>query len=74
VCQQPRPPDTPLTHPWHIYLKGGEFMEDLVAQVANVGFPIAVSIYLLVRVESKIESLTVSIYELAKVIEGLRSM
>jgi len=49
-------------------------MEDLVAQVANVGFPIAVSIYLLVRVESKIESLTVSIYELAKVIEGLRSM
>jgi len=49
-------------------------MEDLVAQVANVGFPIAVSIYLLVRVESKIESLTTSIYELAKVIETLRSM
>lgn len=47
-------------------------MDDLVAQVANVGFPIAVSIYLLVRVEAKIESLTASIYELAKVIEGIK--
>ena len=47
-------------------------MEDLVAQVANVGFPIAVSIYLLVRVETKMESLTASIYELAKVIESIR--
>ena len=47
-------------------------MDDLVAQVANVGFPIAVSIYLLVRVEAKIESLTSSIYELAKVIEAIR--
>ncbi|HHY70112.1 MAG TPA: YvrJ family protein, partial [Thermoanaerobacterales bacterium] len=43
------------------------------AQVANVGFPIAVSIYLLVRVEAKIESLTASIYELAKVIEGIKN-
>ncbi|MGB4130603.1 MAG: YvrJ family protein [Tepidanaerobacteraceae bacterium] len=47
-------------------------MQDLVAQVANVGFPIAVSIYLLVRLEAKMESLTASIYELAKVIEGIR--
>jgi len=48
-------------------------MEDLLAQVANVGFPIAVSIYLLVRLEAKLESLTASIYELAKVIEGIRN-
>ncbi len=48
-------------------------MDDLVAHVANVGFPIAVSIYLLVRVEAKIESLTASIYELAKVIEGIKN-
>ncbi len=48
-------------------------MDELVAQVANVGFPIAVSIYLLVRVEAKIESLTASIYELAKVIEGIKN-
>jgi hypothetical protein len=43
-------------------------MQEIVAQVANVGFPIVVSIYLLVRVEAKMESLTNSIYELAKVI------
>ncbi|NLU10339.1 MAG: YvrJ family protein [Tepidanaerobacter acetatoxydans] len=48
-------------------------MDELVAHVANVGFPIAVSIYLLVRVETKIESLTCSIYELAKVIEGIKN-
>lgn len=47
-------------------------MEDLVTQVANVGFPIAISIYLLVRVEAKIEGLTMSIYELSKVIESLK--
>lgn len=51
---------------------GGISMEDLAAQVANVGFPIAVSIYLLVRVEAKIENLTNSINELTKVIAAMR--
>ncbi|MCL6560284.1 MAG: YvrJ family protein [Firmicutes bacterium] len=46
-------------------------MQEIVAQVANVGFPIVVSIYLLVRVEAKIESLTNSINELSKVISKL---
>ncbi|NMB36088.1 MAG: YvrJ family protein, partial [Firmicutes bacterium] len=36
-------------------------MEKLIPIVANLGFPIAVSIYLLVRIEGKIESLTLSI-------------
>ena len=45
-------------------------MEEVFAMVANVGFPIGVSIYLLVRVEAKIESLTYSIHELAKAIEA----
>lgn len=48
--------------------KGDRAMQEIVAQVANVGFPIVVSIYLLVRVEAKMESLTNSINELAKVI------
>ncbi|ADL07253.1 YvrJ family protein [Thermosediminibacter oceani] len=48
-------------------------MEDFMAQVANVGFPIAVSVYLLVRIEAKMESLTASIHELAMVIEGLKN-
>ncbi|QGU93840.1 YvrJ family protein [Clostridium bovifaecis] len=43
-------------------------MEALIELVGNVGFPIAVSIYLLVRIESKIESLTISINTLANVL------
>ncbi|WP_427338021.1 YvrJ family protein [Caloranaerobacter sp. DY30410] len=43
-------------------------MEDLYAQIANLGFPIAVSIYLLVRIEGKLDRLTESINELAKAI------
>lgn len=43
-------------------------MEELFAQVANLGFPIIVSIYLLVRVEGKLDELTKSIHELSRVI------
>ncbi len=44
-------------------------MEELTSLVGNVGFPIAVSIYLLVRVEAKLTDLTGSITELSRVIE-----
>lgn len=47
-------------------------MEEIYTHVANLGFPIAVSIYLLVRIENKLEGLTFSINELAKVIEGMK--
>ncbi|MDK2919897.1 MAG: hypothetical protein PWQ37_2630 [Candidatus Petromonas sp.] len=47
-------------------------MEEIYAQIANLGFPIAVSIYLLVRFENKLESLTISINELTKVIENIK--
>jgi hypothetical protein len=43
-------------------------LEELVPLIANVGFPIAVSVYLLVRIEGKIESLTMSIRELSEAI------
>ncbi len=43
-------------------------MEELANTVANIGFPIAISVYLLMRVEGKIENLTISIMELSKVI------
>lgn len=46
-------------------------MNDIFAQVANLGFPIVLSIYLLVRIEGKLENLTVSINELAKSIDLL---
>lgn len=41
-------------------------MEELYSSVANLGFPIAVSIYLLVRIEGKLNTLTQSINELFK--------
>lgn len=41
---------------------------DLLTMIGNVGFPIAVSVYLLVRLEGKLEGLTTCIHELATVI------
>lgn len=46
-------------------------MEAIVSLIGNVGFPIAVSIYLLVRIESKLESLTNSINNLSSVINAM---
>ncbi|MCE9674394.1 YvrJ family protein [Paraclostridium bifermentans] len=34
--------------------------------IANVGFPIAISMYLLIRIESKLQGLSDSINELSK--------
>lgn len=42
---------------------------DLVNMIGNLGFPIAVSVYLLVRLEGKLEVLTQSINNLSKVID-----
>ncbi|MCT4605024.1 MAG: YvrJ family protein [Marinisporobacter sp.] len=47
-------------------------MEELTTYVANLGFPIAVSIYLLVRIEGKLENLSVSINELTKAIASMK--
>ena len=41
---------------------------ELMSMIGNVGFPIAVSVYLLVRVEGKLEVLTNSINNLSTVI------
>lgn len=40
--------------------------------IANVGFPVAISVYLLVRIEGKLENLTVSITELSHNIVNLK--
>ena len=42
---------------------GGE-MEEIISMVGNYGFPIAVSFYLLLRLESKMDKLTESIAKL----------
>ena len=44
-------------------------MEDFIFQMSNFGFPIAVSMYVLMRLESKTDSLTESINELTLTIE-----
>lgn len=43
-------------------------METLIQQIANLGFPIVLSMYLLVRIESKMELLTNSIHQLSTAI------
>jgi len=47
-------------------------MEQMLSLVSNMGFPIVVSIYLLVRVESRIQELARSINELAQAVASLK--
>ncbi len=46
-------------------------MEEIYSSIANLGFPIVISIYLLVRIEGKLNQLTESIIELSKVIAAM---
>jgi len=48
--------------------EGGKTMEDFLKAVANVGFPIAVAAYLLIRIESKMDSLSSSINQLSTIL------
>ena len=45
---------------------------ELSTIIANVGFPIAISMYLLIRIEGKLTILTDSINELSKNILNMR--
>ena len=47
-------------------------MDPIINLIGNVGFPIAISIYLLVRIEGKLESLTSSINTLSGVIDKIK--
>lgn len=42
-------------------------MESFIEVANNVGFPIAISLYLLIRIEGKLETLTNSINNLSNV-------
>lgn len=48
-------------------------MEDLLASISNIGFPIAISCYLLVRLEKKMEELKEVIVGLSKAIEDFKN-
>lgn len=47
-------------------------METLMQLVANLGFPIAISLYLLIRIEGKLEGLTISINNLSQTINQIK--
>ncbi|MCL6561079.1 MAG: YvrJ family protein [Firmicutes bacterium] len=47
-------------------------MENFLQAVGNVGFPIALSAYLLIRIEGKLEALAASIARLADAVAGER--
>lgn len=48
-------------------------MDEIITIIGNVGFPIGISIYLLVRIEEKLDNLTNSINELSNIIGKLIS-
>ncbi|MZP31049.1 YvrJ family protein [Heliobacterium undosum] len=47
-------------------------MDTVLQSVANVGFPVALAAYLLVRMEGRLEALTGAISELTKLVEILK--
>lgn len=48
-------------------------MEEILTYIGNLGFPIVLSIFLLSRIEGKLEKLTTSIQELSSVIKNLQN-
>ena len=46
-------------------------MEELLVGIGNFGFPIVVSAYLLIRMETKMENLQKAILELTQTIERM---
>lgn len=47
-------------------------MEEIINIIGNFGFPIAITVYLLVRIESKLNQLTESIHELTTAIKSMK--
>jgi len=48
-------------------------VEDFLKAIANYGFPIVITAYLLFRMEAKLESLAIAITDLAKVVATMQS-
>jgi len=46
-------------------------MDEIINIISNIGFPMAISLYLLVRIEGKLENLTLSINELSQTIKSM---
>ena len=48
-------------------------MQEIVALIANVGFPIAITLYVLMRLETMMEKLNDNIVQLTNVIEVMKN-
>lgn len=48
-------------------------MEQIVSLIGNVGFPIAITLYVLMRLEAKMEKLNENIVKLTNVIELIKN-
>jgi len=48
-------------------------MNEVVSLIGNVGFPMAITLYVLTRLESKMEKLSESMNKLANAIEGQKN-
>lgn len=48
-------------------------MDEILVQIGNYGFPVVISIYLLVRIEKKLDELTRAIMGLREVLIELRA-
>lgn len=46
--------------------------DEIVKLISNLGFPIAISLYLLIRIEGKLEGLTISINNLSQSINSIK--
>lgn len=55
-----------------IFKYWGDFVEELINLISNLGFPIAISLYLLIRIEGKLENLTISINNLSQTINSIK--
>lgn len=44
-------------------------MEDMISSIANLGFPIALSMYLLIRIEGKLDKLSEAISDLNRTLK-----
>ncbi|WP_242851980.1 YvrJ family protein, partial [Clostridium tetani] len=49
---------------------GGNMFDEIVMLISNVGFPVAVTTYLLVRLDQRLEELTKAFIDLTRVIEA----
>ena len=50
-------------------MKGAKKMEEWIKMIGNVGFPIVVTLYLLHRIESKLDGITVAIEKLPQLLK-----